>query len=267
MGTRAQHEGRRRRRGGLRPVGAELWLVDVELPRQPGEPRRRVSRTVHGTEADAEAALVELRRAVAEDSTKRRPTRKTTAAKRTKRTGGVGAITQRGPDRWQIGVEGAPDPITAERRRHTRVIRGSRDDAEAALARLRVDHAAGAFRTATSARDVRAACDIYLSEARTEKSTVRTDRSACHRICETQISGGPLGEVTLDKLDWKLLEYVYAVWGRTLTPKTVVRYGSTLSKVLEHAKRSGWISSSDRSVAQLSRVCATGALSAATSAP
>ena len=101
----------------------------------------------------------------------------------------------------------------------------------------------------------RGACRVYLSEIRTEKSTVRTDRSACNRLCDTKlVGGGLLGDVVLRDLDWKLIEYVYDVWGRSLTPQTMARYASTLSKVLEYAKRSGWISSNPARDARRPRV-------------
>ena len=56
-------------------------------------------------------------------------------AGRTKRSG---AVTKLGPNRWLIGVEGSRDPITGARRRHTQVVRGSKADAEVALARLKL---------------------------------------------------------------------------------------------------------------------------------
>ena len=37
------------------------WRVDVEMPRAPGESRRRLSRTVRGTQWEAEQVLVDLR--------------------------------------------------------------------------------------------------------------------------------------------------------------------------------------------------------------
>ena len=85
-------------------------------------------------------------------------------------------------------------------------------------------------------------CDLYLSETRTESQTIRTDRSACRRICSTVLPGGKVvGEVPLSKLDWKTVEAVYAAWEGALDPMTSSRYASTMSKVLEHTKRTGWI--------------------------
>ena len=238
----ANEERKNRRSGGVKLVREDVWRVDLELPRQSHEPRRRVSRTVEGTKEQAEAALKQLRREVEQaalgDATPKRPRKRQQSRRR-----GSGGITQVDHDRWLIGIEGARDPVTGARQRHTRTIRGTRKDAEAVLARLRLEFGADEVQRATGARDVRAACDLYLSEARTEKSTVRTDRSACTRICSTKlVGGGLLGDLPLKKLDWKLIEYVFEVWSRSLHPQTSARYASTLSKVFNHAKRSGWVS-------------------------
>lgn len=131
--------------------------------------------------------------------------------------------------------------MSGSRRRHTKVVRGSREQAEVALARIKVSVDGGRAPTATRARTVRAACELYLSEARTELQTQRTDRSACRRICATVLPGGQLlGDQALVKVDWRMVEEVFARWGDQLQPPTQARYASTLAKVFEHAKRSGW---------------------------
>lgn len=124
-----------------------------------------------------------------------------------------------------MGVEAEPDPVSGARRRHTKVVRGSRDEAEVALARLKVSVDGGEAPTATRARTVRAACELYLSEARTELQTQRTDRSACRRICATVLPGGQLlGDQALAKVDWRMVEEVFAKWGDQLQPPTQARY-------------------------------------------
>lgn len=68
---------RRRGSGGVRPVRESVWRVDVEVSRDPVTGRRRrVSRTVFGTRADAEVALARLKVA---DHEKRLPTVGTSA--------------------------------------------------------------------------------------------------------------------------------------------------------------------------------------------
>lgn len=100
----------------------------------------------------------------------------------------------------------------------------------------------GKLNTGTRVHNIRAAYDLYLDQVGTEKSTLRVDRSACTRICATKLVGGSTqGEVNLRDLDWKLVEYVFGVWGRKRKPSTASRYASTLSKVVEHVRREGWI--------------------------
>ncbi|MFN0028666.1 MAG: hypothetical protein ACKV2O_16020 [Acidimicrobiales bacterium] len=232
--------GQRRRQGGKKPVRPGVWRVDAELPRSPGAPRRRISRTVSGSEEDAEAALVQLIADVEGGVRPQpRPRRKGGAA----RARQSGSVSELGPDRWLVGIEAGRDPLTGARRRQTQVVRGSREDAEIALARLRlIDHDA-VLRSATNARTVRSACELYLREVRTELQTRRTDRSACKRIATTRLPGGTVpGDLVLSKLDWRTVEQVFARWAEEgLHPTTQSRYCSSLSKVLEHAKRSGWV--------------------------
>ncbi len=68
---------RKRGSGGIKPVREGVWLVDVEIARDPVTGRRRrVSRTIHGTRTDAEIALSRLKVA---DHEKRLPTGGTNA--------------------------------------------------------------------------------------------------------------------------------------------------------------------------------------------
>ena len=231
-----------RRRGGVKAVREGVWRVDVELPRQAGEPRRRVSKTVKGSEQDAEAALAALQHDVETGGPSARRAKRSGGPRGRRRQRGSGGLTKLGHDRWLIGLEGETDPVSGDRRRHTKVVWGSRDEAEAELALLRIQLTAGKLPSGTRARDVAAACESYLGQVGTERSTVRVDRSACAQICETRLAGGgTLGRVQLRELDWKLVEYVFSVWGRKLKPSTTSRYASTLSKVIEHAKRESWI--------------------------
>jgi integrase len=230
---------RTRRRGGLTEIRAGVWRIDTELPPSNGA-RRRVSQTIRGSKDVAEAALTDLMARVAES----KPPVARTKSGQKRRARRSGAITRLAPDRWLIGVEGEPDPVTGERRRHTRVAHGGREQAEIALARLQLLNADQLLQRSTGARTVRAACELYLREASTEKQTLRTDRAACTRICQTVLPGGALfGEMALSKVNWKTVERVYAKWERDLTPAGRARYASTLSKVFEHAKRTGWIRS------------------------
>jgi integrase len=226
-----------RRKGGLKLVRTGVWRVDVEVPTANGK-RRRVSRTVNGTRAEAEVVLDELRSALAASVA---PVA-STGPRRAGRTKRSGAVTKLGPDRWLIGVEGSRDPVTGARRRHTQVVRGSKTDAEVALARLKLRANDAVLEPGTGARSVRAACQLYLREVRTGLQTQRTDRAACKRLCGVVMPGGQeFGDVRLARLDWRVVEQLFAQLDAQIQPATQVRYASTLSKVLEHAKRSGWV--------------------------
>jgi integrase len=230
---------RPRRTGAIKRVRDGVWRVDTELPRVDGAPRRRVSKTVIGTMADAEAALAELQAKVATGDQPIRPAARSRRRQRPKRSG---SLTMLGTDRWLVGVEGERDPVTGQRRRHTQVVLGSREQAEVALARLKVTGDGDLLRVGTRARTVRAACELYLSEASTELQTQRQDRTASNRICATVLPGGAsFGEVPLSKVTWKLVEQLFVKWEEDLQPATRARYASTLSKVLDHAKRTGWM--------------------------
>ena len=230
-----------RQKGGLRAVRPGVWLIDVELPRVGNERRRRVSRTLACSEAEARAALVALTASVdgapSPSKTARLARSVTSSRKR-----GSGSIYELAPDRWLVGVEGPPDPVSGLRRRHTQTVNGERAVAEVALARLKLRVDSGEAVRGTSARSVAAACDMYLAEAGTELQTIRTDRSACRRICSTMLPGGQMfGTLALAKVDWRRVEEMYAKWAGRLDPTTQARYASTLSKVLDCAKRAGWV--------------------------
>ena len=57
----AQKRRRAKGTGGIFPVRDGVWRVDVEAPREPGAPRRRLSRRVRGSRTEAEAWLAEMR--------------------------------------------------------------------------------------------------------------------------------------------------------------------------------------------------------------
>jgi hypothetical protein len=51
---------RTRGTGGLFPIAAGVWRVDIELPGNPGKNLRRVSRRVYGSRAEAERELEQI---------------------------------------------------------------------------------------------------------------------------------------------------------------------------------------------------------------
>jgi hypothetical protein len=51
---------RRKGSGGVTAVRAGVWRTELETPQQPGEQRRRVSKTVYGNRLDGERAVPPL---------------------------------------------------------------------------------------------------------------------------------------------------------------------------------------------------------------
>ena len=88
------------------------------------------------------------------------------------------------PGVWRVDIELPRDKVTGKRRRISRNVEGTRNEAEVALSRLRVaDREKRLPSGGTSARSVRAALDLYLAAAETGQielapRTVVTTRSA-----------------------------------------------------------------------------------------
>ncbi len=108
---------------------------------------------------------------------------------------------------WRVDVEVGRDPVTGQRRRVARVVHGAREDAEIALARLKVtDHEKRLPSGGTNARSVRAAFQLYLQAVDSGRielapATVVTSRSAAKRMCSTELADGrTFGDIRLSRL-------------------------------------------------------------------
>lgn len=90
-----------------------------------------------GTEEAARVVLADLLECVKAGDLpgRERKTRRPTTSSRRRGSGSIHAL---GPDRWLVGVEGPADPVTGDRRRYTKVVRGPRELAEVTLAQLKV---------------------------------------------------------------------------------------------------------------------------------
>lgn len=103
------------------------------------------------------------------------------------RAKGSGGIIDLGAGKWKIDIEIGRDPITKRRRRVARHILGTREDAEVALARLRVADHEKRIQAGTRARSAGAALDQYVREIETgyselEPQTIVTCRSAAKKM-------------------------------------------------------------------------------------
>jgi len=150
---------------------------------------------------------------------------------------------------WRVDLEAGRDPVTGRRRRVARVIHGTREEAEIALARLRVaDHEKRLPSGGTRARSVRAAFQLYLQAVdvgliELAPATVVTTRSAAKRMSSTVLPDGrTFGDIRLSRLNWGDIESLYATMRAAGNgPAWVRRCATVLTRALELARKRGLI--------------------------
>ncbi len=127
------------------------------------------------------------------DAGRRRAAARSRGGRRPRGSGGVAEVRD---GVWRVDVEIPRDPVTGRRRRISRQVRGTRADAEVALAKLRAaDHDGRRPRPGTTARTVRAALDEYVADAEAgvielAPKTVVTTRSARNTVCSMVLPDG-----------------------------------------------------------------------------
>ena len=173
------------------------------------------------------------------------------AAKRLRRPKGSGGIFPERPGVWRIDVELPADKVTGRRRRVSRTVAGTRQEAEEALARLKVAGQQRRLLTGgTSAKSVRAAFDQYLEAVEVgavelAPSTVLTTRSGANTMCACRLSDGRLfGAVALNRLTWQEIEEMYgAMRANGSGADWIRRCATVLSRALDFARKRGMIDS------------------------
>lgn len=183
----------------------------------------------------------------ATSSEPRRPGRRTRATGRRRR--GSGGITPVAEGVWRVDVEVGRDPSTGARRRVSRRVRGTKEDAELALAQLRVADAQGRVRPHTARPNtVQAALDTYLADVDRgdivlAKRTIVTSRSARNTMTDVVLSDGRrFGDVSLDRLGWEEIEDLYRCMAHNGAGVPWVRRCATvLANALERARKHGVI--------------------------
>jgi integrase len=152
---------------------------------------------------------------------------------------------------WRIDIEGKRDPVTGRRRRISRHVRGTREEAELALAKLRVaDHEKRLPSGGTSARSVAASFQQYLQAVEAgvielAPRTVVTVRSAAKTMSETVLSDGRrFGDIRLSRLNWQDVEFLYGAMRASGKSAAYIRRCATiLARTLELARKRGLIDS------------------------
>jgi integrase len=182
----------------------------------------------------------------ADPAVDRRPARPRTKATGRRRRGS-GGITPVAEGIWRVDVEVSRDPVTGRRRRVSRRVRGTREDAEVALAQLKVADAAGRVRRrATRARTVQAALDAYLDDVERgdvvlAKRTIVTSRSARNTMSDSVLADGRrFGDLSLDRVGWEEIEDLYrsmAVAGAGAA--WIRRCATVLTNALDRARKHG----------------------------
>lgn len=170
------------------------------------------------------------------------------ARRRKRGSGGVIAVRD---GVWRIDVEVSRDPLTGQRRRVSRTIVGTRDEAEIALARLKVaDHEKRLTTGGTAARSVDAVFQQYqravtAGQIELAPSTVITVRSACRAMSSIELPDGRrFGDVRLSRLTWQDIEHLYAGMRASGRGADWIRRCATvLTRSLEFARKRGLLDS------------------------
>jgi integrase len=186
-------------------------------------------------------------RSKSSESAKDKKKRAGQARKRTRGSGGVVAIRE---GVWRVDVEIKRDPVTGHRRRVSRRVYGTREEAEVALARLRVaDRENRLTIGGTRARSVDAVFELYQQAVETgvvelAPSTAVTARGACRRMAETRIEGQRFGDIPLSRLTWQEIEALYAAMRAAgMGVDWIRRCATVLARTLELARKRGLIDS------------------------
>ena len=151
-------------------------------------------------------------------------------------------MRQRGSS-WQLIVHAGRDPVTGKKRYVSRTVKGTKREAQRALAALVTQIGHGV--PADTATTVSQLLDAWFAQARTDfsPSTVRESNG----IIERYLKPG-LGEARLDRLRVPQIDTYYrrlldgsANHGRPLGPATIRRLHGILRRALGQAVRWGWI--------------------------
>ena len=144
-------------------------------------------------------------------------------------------------------MELSRDAVTGRRRRVSRTVNGSREEAELALARLKVaGHQKRLPSGGTNARSVGAAMTLYKEAAATgslqlSPNTISTTRSAIRVMNDMELADGRrFGAIRLSRLTWEDVEYLYAAMRATgRGPDWIRRCATVLTRTLELARKRG----------------------------
>lgn len=154
-----------------------------------------------------------------------------------KRAYGTGTVTQRGPGRWLVQVSGGIDPMTGRRIRLSRVVRGTKRDAEKELQRLLAQLGQGDAATAPARLSLGSWLAEWLEGADYRPKTAYNTSWLIRRYIVPHVGNLPLRD--LQALHMKRLYDLLLREG--LSPSTVAKVHRVLSTALGQAVRLGLI--------------------------
>lgn len=173
------------------------------------------------------------------------------AAVVSRRTKGAGGVFPVRDGVWRVDVEISRDPVTGRRRRVSRTVRGTRRDAEVALAKLRLaDHERRLPSVGTSGWTVRVALDLYVRTI--EQGLIEmaprgllTVRSAANTVSAVELPDGrTFGAVSLSTLSWQDVEHLYHAMRRAGRSAAWIRRCATVvTQAFELARKRGLLDS------------------------
>jgi integrase len=154
-----------------------------------------------------------------------------------------GHITPHGPGKWRVVVSAGSDPETKKRRQLSKVVPGSRADAEKVLTALLARVDAG-YRPVARGRTFGAVLDAFLDHKtlRVESTTIATWTHSLSYV-PARLRDLPLGRVdveTLEKLYAQLLRGGNKRNGGPLSASTVRNVHVAIYGALELARRRSW---------------------------
>lgn len=157
-----------------------------------------------------------------------------------------GHITERRAGVWLVRIDGGLDALTGKRRQPSRTVRGTRADAELALAELMVEIGRGKVPTTGATVSQLLARWFEHAEGRLSPTTLRGYRRLAHQRIEPRFGALRVVDVSTADLD----RFYDALTASGLSPQTVRNTHSIVRRAFAHAIRWGWVTTNPATNAQ-----------------
>lgn len=148
-----------------------------------------------------------------------------------------GHLKERTPGVWLVRVSGDKDPVTGRRHQPSRVVHGTRNEAELALAELTVDVGRGVLPITTATIGFLFERWFQHAEGQLSPTTMRGYRKLAKQRILPRFGGMKLTDLTTAELD----RYYSGLLRAGLNPRTVRNIHSVIRRAYAHALRWGWV--------------------------